>query len=71
MREVAGEVLRIAEAGLKRRARQDRKGEDERKHLASLHEAVEGGKSPAEILLAAFERDWGGDIDRLFDTRAF
>ncbi len=71
LREVAGEVLRLAEAGLKRRARQDRKGEDERKHLALLQEAIERGQSPAEVLLGAYEREWGGDIDRLFDTHAF
>ncbi len=69
--DVARQVVAIAEAGLKARARADREGEDERKHLAPLLAAADAGLSPAEILLAEYARDWAGDIDRVFDTHAF
>jgi glutamate--cysteine ligase len=71
LRDVAAEVLRLADAGLKARARMDLEGNDERKHLAPLAQAVETGLSPADILLAEYQRDWKGDINRVFDTHAF
>jgi glutamate--cysteine ligase len=70
LRQVGRDVLRIAEAGLKARARTDAEGHDEHKYLAPLVQAVAAGLSPAEILLAEYKRDWKGDIDRLFDTQA-
>ena len=60
----------LALGGLKRRARLDRKGEDERKALAPLIETVEEGRSPADRLLAAYHGPWQGDIDKLFDSKA-
>jgi glutamate--cysteine ligase len=69
--DVARIMVRLAETGLERRGRLDRKGEDERKALAPLIETIEEGRSPADRLLAAYHGPWGGDIDRLFDTQAF
>ncbi|HEX5932172.1 MAG TPA: glutamate-cysteine ligase family protein, partial [Methyloceanibacter sp.] len=71
LRDVAREVVALAERGLKRRARLDRKGEDERKALAPLIETIEDGGSPADRLLALYHGPWQGDIDRVFDTQAF
>lgn len=68
--DVARIMVSLAEAGLKRRARLSRKGEDERTALAPLIETVEQGRSPADRLLAAFSGPWEGDIDRVFDTQA-
>jgi glutamate--cysteine ligase len=68
--DIARELSRIAGGGLRRRGRKDQDGEDERKYLAPLIEAVEEGQSPAEMLLAQYQRDWNGDIDRLFETQA-
>ncbi|HLC09022.1 MAG TPA: glutamate-cysteine ligase family protein, partial [Methyloceanibacter sp.] len=70
LREVAREVVSIAEAGLERRACFDRDGEDERKYLKPLIATVEAGRSPADRLLADFHGPWRGDIDRLFDAGA-
>ncbi|HSD91816.1 MAG TPA: glutamate--cysteine ligase [Methyloceanibacter sp.] len=71
VRDVARDMVRLAESGLRRRARLDRKGEDETKALLPLIETVEEGRSPADRLLAAYHGAWHGDIDKLFDQNAF
>lgn len=69
--DVAREAVAIAGKGLQRRAVVDNAGDDERKHLAALVEIAAEGRSPADRLLTEYADDWHGDIDRLFDTRAF
>jgi glutamate--cysteine ligase len=69
--DVAREVVMIALDGLRRRARLDRNGEDERKALEPLLETMESGRSPADLLLADYRGPWAGDIDKVFDTKAF
>ena len=69
--DVAREVVMIALGGLRRRARLDRNGEDERKALEPLLEIVEAGRSPADRLLADYRGPWRGDIDKIFDAEAF
>lgn len=69
--DVAREVVTIALGGLRRRARLDRNGEDERKALEPLLEIVEAGRSPADRLLAEYRGPWRGDIDKIFDAEAF
>jgi len=66
LRDIAKRVLAISSAGLKARARLDGGGLDETHFLADLHEIAAGGPTPAEGLLAAYNGDWGGDIDELF-----
>jgi glutamate--cysteine ligase len=68
--DVARTMVRFAEQGLGRRARLDRKGEDERKALVPLIETIEQGRSPADQLLAAYHGPWAGDIDKVFDAQA-
>jgi len=70
LREVAREVLALSEGGLLRRARLNNKGEDETRALKPLVEIVETGRTEADRLLAAYEGEWGGNIDRLFETEA-
>jgi glutamate--cysteine ligase len=70
IRDIARKVVKIAKGGLKRRARLDAKGEDERRALAPLLDTVESGVTPADRLLAAYEGPWQGDIDRLFEAEA-
>jgi len=70
LRDVGREMVDLALGGLKRRARLDQNGENERKALAPLIETIEEGRSPAGRLLAAYHGPWHGDIDRLFDTQA-
>ena len=69
--DVARIVVRLAEWGLRRRARLDRKGDDETRALRPLIEIVEEGRSPADRLLEAYRGPWHGDIDKLFDQNAF
>ena len=71
VQDVAREVVALAQQGLGRRNRTDPEGEDERKQLEPLLQALEEGHSPADRLLAAYEKEWDGDIERLFDTEAF
>jgi len=66
LREVGREMLDLALGGLKRRARLDRKGEDETKALAPLIATIEEGRSPADRLLPEYRGPWGGDIDEAF-----
>jgi glutamate--cysteine ligase len=68
--DVARTMVALAEAGLKRRARLDRKGDDERKALAPLIETVTDGRSPSDRLLTAYHGPWAGDIDQIFDAQA-
>jgi glutamate--cysteine ligase len=70
LRDVGREMVDLALGGLKRRARLDQNGEDERKALAPLIETIEEGRSPADRLLSEYHGPWHGDIDRLFDTQA-
>jgi len=70
LREIAREVLALAEGGLLRRARLNNEGADETRALLPLMKIVEEGRTEADRLLAAYEGPWGGDIDRLFETEA-
>jgi glutamate--cysteine ligase len=71
LRDVAAEVLAIAHAGLKARARLDAQGRDETIHLEMLDEIVASGQTQADRLLAAYRGDWSGDIDRVLEATAW
>ena len=68
MHNLAREVLAIAEAGLKARARPGAGGmiPDETHFLAALKESVESGKVPADELLDRYHGDWQGDLSRIY-----
>jgi len=70
LREVGRDILALAEAGLKRRARRNDGGEDETRALTPLWEIVEEGRTQADRLLAAYEGPWEGNINRLFEAEA-
>jgi glutamate--cysteine ligase len=70
LREIAREMLALAEGGLLRRARLNGDGEDETGALKSLMEVVETGRTQSDRLLAAYEAPWGGDINQLFEAEA-
>ena len=69
--DLAREALKIAHAGLRRRARADRCGVDERGFLDVLLEIAESGQSPAERKLELFHGAWGGQVDPLFGHYAY
>jgi glutamate--cysteine ligase len=73
MRTVAREVVDIAEAGLKARARSGAGGlvPDETHFLNALKESVETGMVPADELLEKYHGDWQGDLTRIFPEYSY
>ena len=71
LRDVAGEVLEIAHAGLAARARLDAGGSNETGFLDPLREIVRSGKTPAEVLLDRYHGDWNGDVSRVYGEMTF
>jgi glutamate--cysteine ligase len=71
VREIAGELLDLAYAGLARRQRLSGSGDHEGGFLESLQKVVDRGTTPAEVKLAAFEGEWGGDLSHLFRQYAY
>ncbi|MET4700262.1 glutamate--cysteine ligase [Constrictibacter sp. MBR-5] len=71
LRDIAVEVLKIARAGLRARARLDRAGEDESGFLTSIEEVVSSGKTPAEVLLDAYATRWNGSVDPIYHELAY
>ncbi len=61
LRDVARDVLAIAEGGLKAR------GLGEEAYLAPLHEIVASGMTQADRILQQYEGAWGGDARRAFE----
>jgi glutamate--cysteine ligase len=71
LRDIAGEVLDIANAGLAARARFDASGSNETGFLDPLREIVRSGKVPAQVLLDKYHGAWGGDVSRIYDEMRF
>lgn len=71
LRDVARDALRLASEGLRRRARFDAQGRDERHFLAPLERIVETGRNGAQDWIARFEGDWKGSVDPAFREAAF
>lgn len=69
--DVAREVLAIADAGLKSRARLNGAGDSEQGFLAPLHEIVATGKVPAQRMLDKYHGEWGGDLSRVYGEYSF
>lgn len=73
MHDLAREVLAIAEAGLKARARSGQGGlvPDETHFLSALKESVDTGRVPADDLLAHYHGDWAGDLTRIYGAYSY
>jgi glutamate--cysteine ligase len=71
LRDIAGEILDIANAGLAARARFDASGSNETGFLDPLREIVRSGKVPAQILLDRYHGIWGGDVSKVYDEMRF
>ena len=67
LRDLAGEVLDIAHAGLVARGRLNSMGDNESGFLNPLRQIVDSGKVPAEVLLEKYHGEWGGDISRVYE----
>jgi glutamate--cysteine ligase len=68
LRDVARDILAIAEAGLKARACPGAGGmiADETHFLNALKEIVASGMTASDELLARYAGDWGGDLERIY-----
>lgn len=71
LRDIAGEVLDIANGGLAARARFDASGSNETGFLDPLREIVRSGKVPAQVLLDKYHGPWGGDVSKVYDEMRF
>jgi glutamate--cysteine ligase len=73
MRDLASEVVAIAEAGLKARARPGAGGlvPDETHFLSALKDSVETGQVPADELLAKYNGPWAGDLSRIYEEFSY
>ncbi|MEM9475959.1 MAG: glutamate--cysteine ligase [Pseudomonadota bacterium] len=71
--DVAREVVTIAEAGLKARARPGAGGliPDETHFLNALSESIESRQVPADELIAHFHGDWAGDVTKVFGAYSY
>lgn len=70
VQEIAREVVALSREGLKRRARTNEAGVDERTFLEPAEETVASGLTPAEHMLAKYEGEWNRDITRVFNDYA-
>ncbi len=72
LREVAREVLKIADHGLKRRHIMDGTfGQDERQFLTALHRIVESGETPADEKLRRYHQEWGQSVAPIYKLYAY
>ncbi len=71
VRELAMEALKIAQAGLARRARRNDSGGDEGVFIEPLIEFALANETPAERKLALYHGAWGGDVDHVFREFAY
>ena len=71
LRDIAGEALDIAGAGLSARARFNRAGDNETGFLDPLREIVRSGKVPAEVRLERYNGVWNGDVSKVYDEASF
>lgn len=66
LQDWAKEVLDIADAGLKERAKLSPSGDNEQGFIASLYETIETGKTPADVMIDAMRDHWNGDVGHVF-----
>jgi len=71
VRDLSEEALKIASAGLKRRARLNQHGADESIFLEPMIEIVQVNQTPAERKLELFHGAWNGSIDPVFREFAY
>ena len=73
MRELAREVVDIAEQGLTSRARPGAGGllPDETHFLNALNDSLESGELPADELIRRYNTDWDGDVTKVFEEYSY
>jgi glutamate--cysteine ligase len=71
LQDVAKDVVAVARAGLKRRARFNGEVLDEQVFLNTLEEIADSGMTPADRLLELYHGPWQGDVRPVFDHLAY
>jgi glutamate--cysteine ligase len=73
MHDIAREAVAIAETGLRNRAMPGAGGmvPDETHFLNALKESIETGKTPADELLDAYNREWDGDLCKIYGEYSY
>ena len=71
LRDIAVEALKIAHAGLRRRAKADACGTDESGFIEPLMDIADANETPAERKLALFHGEWNGSVDPVFREFAY
>lgn len=71
LRDLAAEVVAIADAGLAARKKLGPAGETEQGYLQTLRQTVESNIVPADELLSAYEKRWQGDISKVFEEFSY
>lgn len=71
LQDLAKDVLQIARGGLRARGKLSVSGDDETGFLQELDQIAASGHTPAERLLQAYEKDWGGDVTKVFKELAY
>lgn len=70
LKDLAAQVLAIADAGLCARRRLNASGDTEQGFLNPLREIAASGQTNADRLLARFQGEWGGDLGPLYASEA-
>ena len=71
VKDLAADVIDIANDGLKARNKTDSFGDDERHFLSAVKLVIEDGRTPAEELLEAYNGRWNGSVDPVFEEYAY
>ena len=71
LRDIAGDVLDIASAGLSARARLNSSGDNETGFLDPLREIVRTGTVPAQALLDLYHGAWDGNACKIYEETKF
>ncbi len=71
VRDLAGDLLQIAQKGLNARDRLDGDGNTESHFLIPLEDVVALGETQAERLLKQYHSNWDRNIDHVFEELAF
>ena len=64
--QVAKRLIKIAEIGLKNRARVDKDGKDERIFLTPLNTIIDSGLTQADVVRELYHTEWKEDINKVY-----
>jgi glutamate--cysteine ligase len=70
VRDLARDLLVIADEGLRARSCRDENGHDERRFLDPLRPLIAGGPTQAQHWLDLYDGEWKGDVSKIFVTAA-